>query len=1032
MPKNIVTEDHIEQEALKFLENEGYEVVYGPKIAPAPEGNGERKNYKDVVLEDRLRKAVEKINPSIPKNAIDEAIKKVLRTDSPDLVTNNQSFHKMITHGITVSYRDKGSIKHKQVYLFDFKNPENNEFLAINQFTIIEDNYNRRPDVLIFVNGLPLILFELKNPADAEATTTNAFNQVETYKHQITSLFRYNEIVIISDGLETHAGTITSGIERFTAWKSINGRKPRKTRTELEVLIKGMLNKETLLDLIRNFIVFQKEKDVKTNKTKTLKKLAAYHQYDAVNKAIQSTSKATKGDKRAGVVWHTQGSGKSLTMVFYSGKIISSEELENPTLVVLTDRNDLDDQLYETFSTCHDLLRQDPSKSESRSELKKLLKVASGGIVFTTIQKFFPENKGENYPLLSDRKNIIVIADEAHRSQYDFIDGFAKHMRDALPNASFIGFTGTPIEKKDRSTPAVFGKYVDVYDIKQSIEDKTTVGIYYESRLAKLELKPEERLKIDTSFDEVTEKEELEDTQKEKLKSKWARTEAVVGSSQRIKRVAKDIVNHFENRLEVMDGKAMVVCMSRRICIDLHNEIVKLRPDWYHKDDDKGKVKIIMTGAAKDPTEWQEHIRTKKKRKEIGDTFKNPDSPIKIVLVRDMWLTGFDVPCLHTMYVDKPMRGHGLMQAIARVNRVFKDKTGGLIVDYIGIAHDLKKAVSTYTQEGGKGKVYLDQEQAVKLMMSEYEVLEDIMHGFEYKSKVKKSLNDALSLVPNAIEHILKKKDGKEQFLKHSKKLLESFSLSVPHEKALDIKEEVGFFQVVKSKLTKLTLSKSKQSEQVDSAIRQIVSKSVVSDRVIDIFESVGFQKPNLEVLSEEFLAEVKDIPQKNLAFEALKKLLNEEIKLISKKNIVKGRSFMEMLDKTIKKYTNKAIETARVIEELIELAKTIKQDQEEGKSLGLNEDEVAFYDALEVNDSAVRVLGDEILRKMAREITDTIRKNVKIDWTVRENVQAALRVAVKRILRKYGYPPDKQKTATETVLKQAEVIAKDWVVRNN
>jgi len=1031
MPKNIITEDHIEQEALKFLENEGYEVVYGPKIAPAPEGNGERKNYKDIVLEDRLRKALKKINPSIPTDAIEEAIKKVRRTDNPDLILNNQSFHKMITDGVTVSFRDKGSVKHKQVYLFDFDKPENNEFLAINQFTIIEDNYNRRPDVLIFVNGLPLVLFELKNPADAEATTTNAFNQVETYKQQIPSLFRHNEIVIISDGLETHAGTITSGIERFTAWKSIDGRKPSKTMTELEVLTKGMLNKKTILDLIRNFIVFQKEKEVKTNRTKILKKIAAYHQYDAVNKAIQSTSQATKGDKRAGVVWHTQGSGKSLTMVFYSGKIISSKEMENPTLVVLTDRNDLDDQLYETFSSCNDLLRHEPSRSDSRIELKRLLKVASGGIVFTTIQKFFPENKGENYPLLSDRKNIIVIADEAHRSQYDFIDGFAKHMRDALPNASFIGFTGTPIEKKDRSTPAVFGKYVDVYDIKQSIDDKTTVGIFYESRLAKLELKPEERLKIDTNFDEVTEKEELEETQKERLKSKWARTEAVVGSSQRIKRIAKDIVGHFEERLDVIDGKAMVVCMSRRICVDLHNEIAKLRPDWYEREDDKGKIKIIMTGSAKDPLNWQEHIRTKKKRKEIGDAFKSPENPIKIVLVRDMWLTGFDVPCLHTMYIDKPMKGHGLMQAIARVNRVFKDKKGGLIVDYIGVAHDLKKAVSTYTQEGGKGKVYLDQDQAIKLMMSEYEVLEDIMHGFNYKPKVKKSLNDALSLVPDAIEHILKQKDGKDQFLKHSKKLLESFALSVPHEKALNIKEEVGFFQVIKSKLTKLTLSKSKQSEELDTAIRQIVSKSVVSDRVIDIFESVGFMKPNLEVLSEEFLAEVKDIPQKNLAFEALKKLLTEEIRLISRKNIVKGRSFMEMLDKTIKKYTSKAIETARVIEELIELAKTMKQDQKEGKNLGLSEDEVAFYDALEVNDSAVKVLGDEVLRKMAREITETIKKNVKIDWTMRENIQAALRVAVKRILRKYGYPPDMEKTATETVLKQAEVIAK-WTDKNS
>jgi type I restriction enzyme R subunit len=669
-------------------------------------------------------------------------------------------------------------------------------------------------------------------------------------------------------------------------------------------------------------------------------------------------------------------------------------------------------------------LKQEPKQSHSRSDLKKLLNVASGSIIFTTIQKFFPENKGTAYPQLSERKNIIVIADEAHRTQYDFIDGFAKHMRDALPNASFIGFTGTPIEKKDKSTPAIFGKYVDIYDIRQSIEDKTTVNIIYESRLAKVELKPEERLKIDTTFDEVTEKEEVE--HREKLKSKWARMEAVIGSPERIRRLAKDIVEHFEERLRIMDGKAMVVCMSRRICVELHNEIIKLRPEWYNQEDKKGIIKVVMTGSAKDK-DWQEHIRTKDRRKEIGDLFKEPESEIKMVLVRDMWLTGFDVPCLHTMYIDKPMIGHSLMQAIARVNRVFKDKKGGLIVDYLGIAHDLKKAVATYTQEGGKGKVYLDQDQAVKLMLTEYEIVGDILDGFEYKQKVKKSLNDALTLVPNAIEHILKKKEGKELFLKHSKKLLESFALAVPHQKALSIKEEVGFFQLIKSKLTKLTLSKSKQSEELDSAIRQIISRAVISDRVIDIFESAGFKKPNIEVLSDEFLSEVKNIPQKNLAFEALKKLLTEEIHSISRKNVVKGRSFMEMLDKTIKKYTNRAIETARVVEELIELAKIIKKDKKEGEELGLDENEVAFYDALEVNDSAVKVLGDEILRNMAREITETIRKNVKIDWTVRKSVQAALRVAVKKILRKYGYPPDKQESATETVLKQAEVIAKDW-----
>jgi len=1023
--RNIITEDHIEEEALRMLANEGYEYVYAPEIAPTADGgNGERKRYSDIVLVDKLRWALERINPKVPKEAIEEAVKKVIRSESQNLVADNQQFHNFLVNGVDVEYRKDGRIKGDKVWLFDFENAKKNEFLAVNQFTIIERENNRRPDILLFVNGIPLVIFELKNPADAEATVTDAFNQIETYKSQIPSLFRFNEIVIISDGLETHAGTITSGIERFTAWKTINEEKPKKAMTELEVLIKGMLNKETLLNLIKNFIVFQEERDTKRNITKVSKKIAAYHQYDAVNKAVKSTLSATKKDKRAGVVWHTQGSGKSLTMVFYTGKVILSKDFENPTIVLLTDRNDLDDQLFGTFAGCKSLIGS-PVQSENREKLKDLLKVASGGIVFTTIQKFFPEERGAKYPLLSNRRNIIVIADEAHRSQYDFIDGFAKHLRDALPNASFIGFTGTPIEKKDRSTPAVFGKYVDIYDIKQSIEDKTTVGIFYESRLAKLELKPEERLKIDPNFEEVTEGEEVES--KERLKSKWARMEAVAGSPERIKRLAKDIINHFEQRAKIINGKAMIVCMSRRICIDLHNVLKELKPEWYHKEDTKGFMKIIMTGAAKDPLEWQEHVRNKTKRKELGDNFKDPENPIKIAIVRDMWLTGFDVPCLHTMYIDKPMRGHGLMQAIARVNRVFKDKTGGLVVDYIGIAYDLKKALKDYTASGGKGKPVLDQDKAVELMLSEYEVISDIMHGFEYKSKIKKSLNDSLVIVPDAIEHILKHKDGKERFLKHSKKLIECFALAVPQNRALALKDEIGFFQIVKSKMMKLTLGKAKQTEELDSAIRQIVSRAIVSDRVIDIFESVGFKKPNIEILSEEFLAEVKDIPQKNLAFEALRKLLTDEIRLISRKNIVKGRSFAELLEKTIKQYTNRAIETARVVEELIDLAKTINKDKEKGKKLGLNEDEVAFYDALEVNDSAVKILGDETLRKIAREIFETIRKNVSIDWTIRESVQAQLRVLVKKVLRKYGYPPDKQELATKTVLKQAEVIAKDW-----
>jgi len=1016
MPK-IMTESEVEQAALEILSELGFERIYGPDIA----SDGiipERKSYQEVVLVERIRNAVSKINPGIPEDAIEDAIKKVLRTESQNQVVNNQQFHKMLVDGVDVEYRKDGRIAGDKVWLFDFKDPKNNEFLAINQFTIIEENNNRRPDIILFVNGLPLVVIELKNPADENATIWTAFNQLETYKNQIPSIFRFNGILVISDGIETRAGTITSNKERFTPWKTIDGEETAPNRmSQLEVLLRGMCRKETLLDLTRHFIAFEQDHN------NLLKKLAAYHQYDAVNKAIQTTIKATISDKRAGVVWHTQGSGKSLTMVFYAGKLVL--ELDNPTIIVLTDRNDLDDQLFDTFSKCSDLLRQRPVQANSRESIKELLKVASGGIVFTTIQKFLPEERGDKYPLLSDRSNIIVIADEAHRSQYDFIDGFAKHMRDALPNASFIGFTGTPIEKADRNTRAVFGKYVDVYDIGQAVEDGTTVRIYYESRLAKLELKPEERPKIDVDFEEVTEGEEA--ARKEKLKSKWARLEAVVGAENRIKRIAKDLVEHFENRLEILEGKAMIVCMSRRICIELHKEIVKLRPNWYHKDDNKGTIKVVMTGSASDPLDWQEHIRNKQRRKEIGDRMKDPNDPLKISIVRDMWLTGFDVPSLHTMYIDKPMRGHGLMQAIARVNRVFKNKPGGLIVDYIGIAYDLKKALAEYT-EGDKKETGIPQEEAVAIMLEKYEIVTGLFHGFDYGKFFTAKTNEKMSLIVQAMEHVLKQKDGKERCLKYVTELSGAFALSVPHIEALKIRDDVGFFQAVRSALVKNTTTKGKEQEDLDSAIKQILSKAIVSDRVIDIFAAAGMKKPDISILSEEFLAEIRGMPQKNLAFEILRKLLNDEIRVVSRKNLIQGRSFAEMLDKAIKAYTNKTIETAKVIEELIKLAKNMRQNEKRGETLNLNEDEVAFYDALEVNDSAVKVLGDKTLKAIARELVDTVRKNVSIDWTIRENVQAKLRVMVKRVLKKYGYPPDKQQKATQTVLEQAELICKDWV----
>ena len=1012
---HIITESEVEQVALDILSELKYKVIYGPDIAPDGP-RPERQSYTDVILIARLREVIDRINPTIPAEAKEEAIKHILRTESPDLVINNHRFHKMLVDGIDVEYRKDGRITGDKVWLFDFDDINENEFLAVNQFTVIENNINRRPDIILFVNGLPLAVIELKNPADENATTLTAFKQFQTYKLQISSLFNFNEILVASDGFDARAGTITSDWERFLPWKTIDGKeKASKIMPQIEVLLKGMFNKKIFLDLIRHFVVFEEGS----------KKIAAYHQYHAVNKAIEATLRASsaRGNKRCGVVWHTQGSGKSLIMAFYAGKLVLS--LDNPTIVVLTDRNDLDDQLFGTFSRCNELLRQAPVQAESRDKLREYLKVSSGGVVFTTIQKFLPEEKGDTYPMLSERRNIIVIADEAHRSQYDFIDGFARHMRDALPNASFIGFTGTPIERHDRNTIAVFGDYIDVYDIEQAVNDGATVRIYYESRLAQLELKAEERPKIDPEFEEATEGEEVQ--KKEKLKSKWVRMEAIVGSEKRIKQIAKDIVNHFEERLKTLEGKGMIVCMSRRIAIELHNEIVKLRPEWYHKDDDKGFLKVIMTGSASDPVEWQEHIRNKQKRRDLGDRMKDPGDPLKLAIVRDMWLTGFDVPSLHTMYLDKPMRGHGLMQAIARVNRVFKDKPGGLIVDYLGIADDLKRALSEYTESGGKGKPAFDQEEAVALMLEKYEVVCGMFHKFEYKHFFKAAVKEKMEIITLAQEHILKQKNGKERFLAYVTQLSQAFALSVPHQEALKIRDDVGFFQAVRTRLAKYETGTGKTDDQLDSAIKQIISKAVASDKVIDIFEAAGLKKPDISILSDEFLAEVKGMPHKNLAFELLKKLLNDEIRARSKRNLIQGRSFAEMLEKAIKKYQNKAIEAAQVIDELIELAKKMREETKRGEDLGLSEDEIAFYDALEVNDSAVKVLGDETLKTIARELVQAVRNNVTIDWTLKESIQAKLRVMVKRVLRKYGYPPDKEKKATETVLEQATLLCKDW-----
>jgi type I restriction enzyme R subunit len=1017
----VLTESVVEEAAIDWFRGLGYQYLAGPDIAsdgPYPE----RASYADVLLEERLRSALVALNPRIPVEVLEDAFRKVTRPDSPSLIVNNRQFHKMLTEGVDVEYHnEEGRIVGDKVWLVDFTHPESNDWLVVNQFTVIEGQQNRRPDLVVFVNGLPLAVIELKNPADENATIKAAYNQLQTYKTDIPSLFPYNEMLVISDGTEARVGMLTSGWEWFLPWRSSEGvTVAQKDIPELEVLLNGIFEKSRFLDLVRHFILFE------VDGSKIAKKMAAYHQYHAVNAAVDATVKAIspQGDRRVGVVWHTQGAGKSLTMVFYAGKIILHTSMENPTLVLLTDRNDLDQQLFDNFALAQDLLRQEPEQAENREHLRRLLKVASGGIIFTTIQKFLSEN-GDRFSPLSDRRNIVVIADEAHRSQYDFIDGLARNMRDALPNASFVGFTGTPIEKADRSTPAVFGDYISIYDIQQAVADGATVRIFYEGRLAKLELKENERPHIDPEFEEVTESEE--ESVREKLKTKWARLEAMVGTEKRINLVARDVVNHFEQRLEAMDGKGMIVCMSRRICTDLYNAIIKLRPSWHHQDDDKGAMKVIMTGSASDPINFQPHIRNKVRREAIKQRMKNPSDPMKLVIVRDMWLTGFDAPCLHTMYIDKPMRGHGLMQAIARVNRVFRDKPGGLVVDYLGIADELKKALADFT-EGSRRETGIPQEEAVAVMLEKYEVVSAMFHSFDYSKFIIGTPTERLKVIPGAMEHILSQEDGKTRLLQAVTELSKAFALSVPHSDALRIKNDVGFFQAVRSAIAKNTRIPGKPEEELDLAVRQIVSKAVSSDEVVDIFSAAGLKKPDISILSDEFLAEIQGMPHRNLALEVLQKLLNDEIKARARKNLVQSRSFAEMLERTLRRYQNRTIEAAQVILELIELAKEMREAKSRGEKLGLTEEEEAFYDALEVNDSAVKVLGDETLRTIARELVETVRRNVTIDWTVRESARAKLRTTVRRLLRKYGYPPDKQEKTTLTVLEQAELLCKDWV----
>ncbi len=1038
----ILSENNIEQIIIQEFIDLGYSYVNGADISP--DGVAQEREFDEVVLKQRLRDTISRLNPTVPGEAQEEALKKVLRTDSPNLFQNNYTFHKYLTEGVDIEYRKGGRIVGDKVWLIDFSNPDNNEFLVVNQFTIIENNINKRPDLILFVNGLPLVVIELKNAVDENATINSAFNQLQTYKQTISSLFTYNSLLIVSDGWDALYGSLTAPKQFFVPWKSIDGKfVADEDIPQMEVMVKGMLNKRVLPDLIRHYILFH------LNKEQITKIVPRYHQYFAVNKAVETTKRATaeNGDQRAGVIWHTQGSGKSLSMVFYAGKLVLA--LNNPTLIVLTDRNDLDDQLFDTFSLSQDILRQTPVQAENRDDLKKKLSVSSGGIVFTTIQKFLPEiqekieigdgkfkNIKGQFELLSERRNIVVIADEAHRSQYDFMDGFAKHMRDALPNASFIGFTGTPIENTDKNTQAVFGDYIDVYDIQQAVEDGATVRIFYENRLAKIDLLEDEKPRVDEEFEELTEGEELNSRQS--LKSKWARLEAIVGNEHRLKLIAKDIVQHFESRNAVLDGKAMIVCMSRRICVDLYNEIIKIKPEWHSNDDNEGTVKVVMTGSSSDPLNFQSHVRNKAKRKALGERLKDPKDPLKLAIVRDMWLTGFDAPSMHTLYIDKPMKGHNLMQAIARVNRVYKDKDGGLVVDYIGIANDLKKALSLYTESGGKGKPTIDQDEAAEVMMGKFEVVCNMFNeqpldntapkGFDYKSFFGKTPKEKLYFPIQGANYILGLENGKNRFVTAVTALTKAFAISVPHPYTTDIRETVGLFQAIKTRIVKVTQSgKGKTDEEIETAIKQILSDAVVADEVIDIFDAAGIKKPDISILSDEFLAEVKGMTHRNLALELLKKLLNDEIKTRQKVNLVQSKKFSEMLEKSMKSYQNNLITSAQIIEEMIRLAKDIKEADRRGEDMGLDFREYAFYTALEVNDSSVAVLGDEILRHIARELVDTVKRNTNIDWTVRETIQAKMRIAVKRILRKHGYPPDLETKATETVIEQAKLLANDF-----
>lgn len=1032
----MINEITLELNCLAWFEQTGWNVLNSSELSP-DSSNPLRKDYKQVLIESDLHAAFERLNPHLPINCFEQVLQKLNQPESLDLVTNNRAFHRMLLEGVPVTYKKQDDWLHDHAFLVDFNHVHQNRFVVVNQFTILGTKQPRRPDIICFINGIPFAVLELKSPTDENADIWDAFNQLQTYKEEISDLFVFNEALVVSDGVTARVGSLTANQERFLPWRTIKNEDDKPAlEWELETVVRGFFDRELFLDYIRFFVLFE------TDGEKTIKKIAGYHQFHAVREAVQATIAAANpnGDKKAGVVWHTQGSGKSISMCCYAGKLLQQPAMHNPTLLIVTDRNDLDGQLFETFSNAQDLLKQTPVQANNRGELRQLLaERESGGIIFTTVQKFALLDGESEHPLLNGRHNIVVMSDEAHRSQYGlkaklgndgtYKFGYAKHMRDALKNAAFIGFTGTPISSEDKDTRAVFGDYVSIYDIQDAVDDGATVPIYYESRLAKLDINKAEIEELSDQVDEVVEDEE-DVGSREKTKSEWSRLEKLVGATPRLKQIAADLVAHFEARTEATAGKGMIVTMSREICVHLYNEIIALRPDWHDPDPEKGKIKIVMTGSASDKPLLQPHIYNKQTKKRLEKRFKDVNDPLQLVIVRDMWLTGFDAPCTHTMYIDKPMKGHSLMQAIARVNRVFKDKQGGLVVDYIGIANELKLALKTYTDAKGKGEPTLRAEEAYAVLAEKM----DAIRGMFTKTNEQAGMDlgayetQAHRLIIPAANYVLSLKDGKKRFLDLVLAINKAFSLCSTLDEAKNLHKEIAFYSAIKAVISKHTSVDRKLSQaEKDSTLKQILDNAVIADGVTDVFAMCGLDKPNIGLLSDEFLEDVRQMPYRNLAVELLEKLLNDGIKAKTRNNVVQEKRFSDRLQETLRKYNNRAIETSQVIEELIQMAKEFQAEMQREAALGLNPDEIAFYDALANNESAVRELGDDTLKQIAREITEKLRKSTTVDWQVRDSVRAQLKILVRRTLQRWKYPPDKAAEAIELVMKQAEQLSNAW-----